>query len=226
MAAQALYAAFVLTLRAAGRRQDARALVEFMPDCVALFRRLLSDDRVRPRRKLLLAAMIGYLALALDLVPDFIPVAGQLNDASIVALVLRAVLRVRHVKPSKFDRARVIPIGDGLGRVIGQIIRHVKAFYGTGEVPACDGWDSREKQAGPHAPYLLQGAGHPSQIAYGKIRSHFARLPRAAGAGAATAASWCCARTTAGACSPPSISPTTRRSTSSRRCSATPHRTR
>ncbi len=80
-----------------------------------------------------------------------------------------------HVKPSKFDRARVIPIGDGLGRVIGQIIRHVKAFYGTGEVPACDGWDSREKQAGPHAPYLLQGAGHPSQIAYGKIRSRFAR---------------------------------------------------
>jgi integrase len=49
-----------------------------------------------------------------------------------------------HVKPSKFDRARVIPIGDGLGRVIGQIIRHVKAFYGTTGVPACDGWDSRE----------------------------------------------------------------------------------
>jgi integrase len=87
-----------------------------------------------------------------------------------------------HVKPSKFDRARVIPIGDGLGRVIGQIIRHVKAFYGTSEVPACDGWDSREKAAGPHAPYLLQGAGHPSQIAYGKIRSRFARLSRAAGA--------------------------------------------
>jgi site-specific recombinase XerD len=86
-----------------------------------------------------------------------------------------------HVKPSKFDRARVIPIGDGLGRVIGQIIRHVKAFYGTSEVPDCDGWDSREKRAGPHAPYLLQGAGHPSQIAYGKIRSRFARLSRTAG---------------------------------------------
>lgn len=87
-----------------------------------------------------------------------------------------------HVKPSKFDRARVIPIGDGLGRVIAQVIRHVKAFYGTTEVPACDGWDSREKQAGPHAPYLLQGAGHPSQIAYGKIRSRLARLSRRAGA--------------------------------------------
>jgi integrase len=87
-----------------------------------------------------------------------------------------------HVKPSKFDRARVIPIGDGLGRVIAQIIRHVKAFYATGQVPACDGWDTREKAAGPHAPYLLQGAGHPSQIAYGKIRSRLARLSRKAGA--------------------------------------------
>jgi hypothetical protein len=35
-----------------------------------------------------------------------------------------------HIKPSKFDRARVIPIGDGLGRVIAEIIRHVKRFYG------------------------------------------------------------------------------------------------
>jgi integrase len=87
-----------------------------------------------------------------------------------------------HVKPSKFDRARVIPIGDGLGRVISQIIRHVKDFYGTSEVPACDGWDSSEKRAGPHAPYLLQGAGHPSQIAFGKIRARLARLSRTAGA--------------------------------------------
>lgn len=75
----------------------------------------------------------------------------------------------------------MLPIGDGLGRVISQIIRHVKAFYETSEVPACDGWDAREKRAGPHAPYLLQGGGHPSQIAYGKIRSRLARLSRDAG---------------------------------------------
>jgi len=61
-----------------------------MPDSVALFRRLLSDDRGRRRPKLALAALIGYSALPLDLVPDFIPVA---DDAIIVALVLRAVLR-------------------------------------------------------------------------------------------------------------------------------------
>jgi uncharacterized membrane protein YkvA (DUF1232 family) len=45
------------------------------------------------RRKLLLIALAAYLALPFDLVPDFIPVAGQLDDAVIVALVLRSFLR-------------------------------------------------------------------------------------------------------------------------------------
>ena len=34
-----------------------------------------------------------------------------------------------HVKPSKYDRARVIPIGDGLGRVVAEMIRHVPVSY-------------------------------------------------------------------------------------------------
>lgn len=89
----ALYAAFVVALIIAGRRRDARALAGFIPDCILLFRRLLKDPRVPQRRKLLLAALIGYLAMPIDLVPDFVPVAGQLDDAIIVALVLRAVLR-------------------------------------------------------------------------------------------------------------------------------------
>ena len=88
-----IYTAFIVWLLLTGRKQDARALAGFIPDCIVLFRRLLGDDRVPRRNKLLLAALIGYLAMPVDLVPDFIPVAGQLDDAIIVALVLRTVLR-------------------------------------------------------------------------------------------------------------------------------------
>jgi uncharacterized membrane protein YkvA (DUF1232 family) len=87
------YAGFVLVLLVLGRRADACAVARFVPDCVVLFRRLLADPRVRRRDKLLLAALVPYLLLPFDLVPDFIPVAGQLDDAVLVALVLRRVVR-------------------------------------------------------------------------------------------------------------------------------------
>ena len=88
-----IYAAFVLWLIAVGRREDARSLATFIPDCIVLVTRLTRDPRVPRRRKLLLLALVGYLALPFDLVPDFIPVAGQLDDALIVALVLRHFIR-------------------------------------------------------------------------------------------------------------------------------------
>ena len=91
--AAAIYAAFVGWLYACGRREDARAMATFIPDCIVLVTRLARDPRVPRRRKLLLFALVGYLSLPFDLVPDFIPVAGQLDDAIIVALVLRSVLR-------------------------------------------------------------------------------------------------------------------------------------
>jgi uncharacterized membrane protein YkvA (DUF1232 family) len=88
-----LYAGLVLALVIAGRRESARALAGFIPDCVVLCGRLLGDPRVPRRKKALLVALAGYLALPFDLVPDFIPVAGQLDDVVIVALVLRSLLR-------------------------------------------------------------------------------------------------------------------------------------
>ncbi|HEX6460302.1 MAG TPA: DUF1232 domain-containing protein [Thermoleophilaceae bacterium] len=93
VAAVVLYAAGVFALVVLGRRSDARALGGFIPDCVVLFKRLAADPRVDRRRKGLLLGMIAYLALPFDLVPDFIPIAGQLDDAILVALVLRSVLR-------------------------------------------------------------------------------------------------------------------------------------
>lgn len=84
-----VWAAFIGWLVVRGRREDARALASFIPDCIVLVTRLLREERVPRRRKLLLLGLVGYLSLPFDLVPDFIPVAGQLDDAIIVALVLR-----------------------------------------------------------------------------------------------------------------------------------------
>lgn len=88
-----LWAALVLWLYAAGRRTDARALATFIPDCIVLIARLLRDERVPRRSKVLLVGLAAYLAVPFDLVPDFIPVAGQLDDAILVALALRHLVR-------------------------------------------------------------------------------------------------------------------------------------
>jgi uncharacterized membrane protein YkvA (DUF1232 family) len=88
-----VYVAFVVTLIVAGHRPSLRDVARFIPDCIVLVTRLLRDPRVPRRHKLLLGALVGYLALPFDLVPDFIPVAGYLDDALLVALTLRAVLR-------------------------------------------------------------------------------------------------------------------------------------
>lgn len=58
-----------------------------------LFRRLLGDPRVPRRAKVAVALLIPYLASPFDLVPDFIPVAGQLDDAILVAAVIAYVAR-------------------------------------------------------------------------------------------------------------------------------------
>lgn len=89
----AVYGAFLFWLLVVGRREDARAMATFIPDCVVLVSRLAREPRVPRRRKLLLFLVVAYLLLPIDLVPDFIPVAGQLDDAIIVAVVLRRFLR-------------------------------------------------------------------------------------------------------------------------------------
>jgi uncharacterized membrane protein YkvA (DUF1232 family) len=89
----AVYAAFIVVLIVAGRGRDARDVARFIPDCLVFVRRLVRDPRVPRRHKLLLGALVGYLVFPLDLVPDFIPVAGHIDDVLVVVLALRVVLR-------------------------------------------------------------------------------------------------------------------------------------
>ena len=92
--AAAAYAGGVTALWLTGRRADAGALARLLPDCVVMVQRLLRDGRVPRREKLLLVFLAGYLVLPFDVVPDFIPVAGLLDDVILVGLVLRRLVRV------------------------------------------------------------------------------------------------------------------------------------
>lgn len=70
--------------------QDAMRL---LPDVLRLVKRLASDRTLPAGVRVRLALLIAYLALPIDLIPDFIPVLGYADDAVIVALVLRSVAR-------------------------------------------------------------------------------------------------------------------------------------
>jgi len=80
-------------LYVAGRRSAARGLASFIPDLVVLVRGLLRDPRVLRGHKVLLGALLVYLLLPFDIVPDFVPLVGALDDVLLVALVLRYLVR-------------------------------------------------------------------------------------------------------------------------------------
>jgi len=80
-------------LAIAGRRSAARELATLLPNLVVLFRGLLRDPRVSRGSKALVWFAIVWVVSPIDLIPEFIPIAGPLDDAIVAALVLRHVLR-------------------------------------------------------------------------------------------------------------------------------------
>jgi len=120
----ALWLLLVGALFALGRKEDARELLAFIPDCVILVKRLLGDPRVPRRAKVMLVALVGYLAMPFDLVPDFIPVAGQLDDAILVAAVLAYVVR-------RAGREVVEELWTGSQRGLSAVLRLTRAQPGT-----------------------------------------------------------------------------------------------
>ena len=89
----AVYVAFLIALAIGARQWDIRLIVRLVPHCAVLLKRLLSDPRVPRGWKVASGFALVYLAVPFDLVPDFIPVLGQLDDAILVALVLRGLIR-------------------------------------------------------------------------------------------------------------------------------------
>ena len=89
-----VWLALVLTLwvRRPGET-TARELLRLLPDLVRLLRGLAGDPAVPRGVRVRIWFVVGYLAMPIDLIPDFVPVLGWADDAVVVALVLRTAFR-------------------------------------------------------------------------------------------------------------------------------------
>jgi uncharacterized membrane protein YkvA (DUF1232 family) len=70
-----------------------RELLRLLPDVLRLVRRLAADRTLPRGVRVRLWLLLAYLALPIDLVPDVVPVLGYADDAIVVVLALRSVVR-------------------------------------------------------------------------------------------------------------------------------------
>jgi len=90
----ATYLALLAALLVARPKDDLLGeALRLLPDLLRLLRRLAADPDVPRGARVRLVLLLGYLAIPFDLVPDFVPVIGLADDAIIVCLVLRSVVR-------------------------------------------------------------------------------------------------------------------------------------
>lgn len=73
-------------------RDTLREIALFLPHFVILLKRLIADPRVPRKSKLILGATIVYLVSPIDVVPDFLPGVGQLDDVVVALLALHSIL--------------------------------------------------------------------------------------------------------------------------------------
>jgi uncharacterized membrane protein YkvA (DUF1232 family) len=91
-----VWLALIVALLLAGRRYERLGLGEMLrllPDLLRLLKRLAGDRSLPRGVRVRLWLLLVYLAVPIDLIPDFIPVIGYADDAIIVALALRSVTR-------------------------------------------------------------------------------------------------------------------------------------
>jgi uncharacterized membrane protein YkvA (DUF1232 family) len=70
-----------------------RDMIRLLPDLLRLFKRVGTDRAVPRMVRVELLLLLGYLVSPIDLIPDFIPVIGFLDDALVIAIMLRIVAR-------------------------------------------------------------------------------------------------------------------------------------
>jgi uncharacterized membrane protein YkvA (DUF1232 family) len=89
-------------VRGSRDRAGLAELVRLLPDLLRLLSRLARDATLPRRVRVRLWLLLAYLALPIDVIPDFVPVIGYADDAVLVAITLRAV--VRRAGPEALER--------------------------------------------------------------------------------------------------------------------------
>lgn len=113
-----VWLAVIAALWAIRGRFDLAALREalrMLPDLIRLLKRLAADSSLPRGVRIRLGLLVAYLLVPIDLVPDFIPIIGYADDAIIVAVALRSV--VRHAGPRAIER-HWPGTGDGLTAIL------------------------------------------------------------------------------------------------------------
>ena len=82
----------IAALSVRGSRATLVELVRLVPSCLTLLRDIMRDPTVPRRAKIAPALVLVYLASPIDLIPDFVPVLGYLDDALVVAWAIRRLI--------------------------------------------------------------------------------------------------------------------------------------
>lgn len=92
-----------------------RELADFLPNCVRLVRRLRKDPAVPRRAKVAVVFATLWVLSPIDLIPEFLPVIGPLDDVVVVALALRYAAR-------QVPRSTLLAAWDGDQRVLERLL--------------------------------------------------------------------------------------------------------
>jgi uncharacterized membrane protein YkvA (DUF1232 family) len=75
------------------RGAPARALIRLVPDLLRMLRSLIGERRVPADVRLVLVGLLAWIVSPIDLIPEFIPLLGPLDDVVVAVIALRDVRR-------------------------------------------------------------------------------------------------------------------------------------